>query len=126
LVMHLLTNGPCDLPARQRSLRNAIGWSYDLLTADEQELFLFLTRFDDEFSLTDVEHAWRTEGTTQSVLDGMDSLADKGLLQQRVLASGDVRFHMLRTVRAFGLEHDHDAEGEGQCENYDIAHGAAS
>ncbi len=112
-VMHLLTNGPCDLPARQRSLRDAIGWSYDLLAADEQELFLFLTRFDGEFSFADVEHAWKTEGTTQSVLDGMDSLADKSLLQQRVSASGDVRFHMPRTVRAFGLEHGTETGREG-------------
>ena len=37
--LDLLTNGARDLPARQRTLRDALAWSYDLLTAAEQQLF---------------------------------------------------------------------------------------
>src|SRR6516225_8825945 len=37
--LELLTDGSRDLPERQRTLRQAIDWSHDLLTASEQMLF---------------------------------------------------------------------------------------
>src|SRR5204862_571361 len=44
-AMRLLVGGPTNLPARQRTLRAAIAWSYDLLDADEQRLFRTLSVF---------------------------------------------------------------------------------
>ena len=35
----ILTGGPRDQPIRLRAMRDAIGWSYDLLSADEQAFF---------------------------------------------------------------------------------------
>jgi predicted ATPase/DNA-binding XRE family transcriptional regulator len=51
----LLTDGPRDLPPRQRTLRNAIGSSYDLLEAPEQQLFRTLSVFRDGFTVQAAE-----------------------------------------------------------------------
>lgn len=47
----LLTSGPRDAPERQRTLRNTIAWSYNLLTPGEQALFGRLSTFAGGFTL---------------------------------------------------------------------------
>ncbi|MGH7728996.1 MAG: ATP-binding protein, partial [Vulcanimicrobiaceae bacterium] len=47
----ILADGAVDLPARQQTMRNAIAWSYDLLEADEQQLFRRLAVFSGGSSL---------------------------------------------------------------------------
>ena len=43
--LKLLVGGEKDLPERQQTLRNTIGWSYDLLGEDERRLFRALSVF---------------------------------------------------------------------------------
>ena len=43
--LQVLTQGPRDVHARQQTLRNAIQWSYDLLSEQEQRLFRRLAVF---------------------------------------------------------------------------------
>jgi predicted ATPase len=43
--LQILTGGARDLPERQRTLRNTLAWSYELLTAQEQRLFWLLSVF---------------------------------------------------------------------------------
>jgi predicted ATPase/DNA-binding CsgD family transcriptional regulator len=101
--LQLLTGGPRDLPARLQTMRDAISWSHDLLTPEEQELFRGLSVFIGGFSLTASEQVVRDVGNV-SVLDGIESLVDKSLIRRADGAGDEPRFLMLETIREFGLE----------------------
>jgi predicted ATPase/class 3 adenylate cyclase len=98
----LLTGGPRDAPARQQTLRDAIAWSYDLLTSDEQTLFRRLTVFAGGFSMEAAEAVANPEGEL-NVLDGLDRLSEQSLLRSAG-TDGEPRFAMLETIREYGLE----------------------
>jgi predicted ATPase/class 3 adenylate cyclase len=95
----LLTGGPRDRPARHQTLRAAIAWSHDLLSADEQALFRRLAVFVGGCSLEAAEAVAADE-----VLDLLDSLVDKNLLREEEQLDGEPRYLMLETVREYALE----------------------
>jgi non-specific serine/threonine protein kinase len=109
----LLTGGAQDLPARQQTMRAAIGWSHDLLVPEEQALFRRLAVFVGGFTLEAAEAVCQGTGrssdpcplsSVSSVLDGIGSLVDKSLLHRTEVAADEPRYGMLETVREFGLE----------------------
>ena len=53
--LSLLGGGSRDLPARQQTLRGAIGWSYDLLDAADRDLFACCSVFAGAADLESVE-----------------------------------------------------------------------
>jgi predicted ATPase/DNA-binding CsgD family transcriptional regulator len=103
--LEVLTSGAQDLPARQQTLRNTLQWSYDLLGAEEQRLFRWLSVFAGGFTL-EAATAVYTSGSEPrlDVLTGVASLLDKSLLQQTEQEGEEPRFRMLETLREFGLE----------------------
>jgi len=98
----LLTGGARDRPSRQHTMRGAIAWSEDLLSPWEQRLFRTLAIFADGFTL-DAAAAVVPDPETD-LLDGIISLADKGLLQPLPGAAAEPRFRMLETIREYGHE----------------------
>lgn len=110
--LHLLSNGPRDLPARQQTLAGAIAWSYDLLDVTEQALFARLGVFTGGCSLAAAEAVLGDDGhddepvtyiPTDAVLSTLSSLVDKSLLQQTTGIDETPRFLMLETIREFAL-----------------------
>ncbi len=99
----LLTGGSRDLPIRQRTMRDAIAWSYDLLAASEQILFRRLAVFAGGFTLASAEAMSEPQGDA-AALDGIAALIDHSLLRQITASNGEPRYLMLETVREFGLE----------------------
>ncbi len=53
--LQVLTSGARDAPVRQQTLRNTLAWSYDLLAAEEQQLFRRLSVFAGGCTLEAVE-----------------------------------------------------------------------
>jgi tetratricopeptide (TPR) repeat protein len=92
--LDLLTSGAHDAPERQRTLRGTVEWSYQLLAADEQQLFAQLAVFAGSFALE------AAEAVCSADLDVLQSLVDQSLLRH----GEDGRFFMLATIREFALE----------------------
>jgi predicted ATPase/DNA-binding NarL/FixJ family response regulator len=100
--LSLLTGGGQDLPARQQTMRAAIGWSHDLLARDEQALFRRLAVFVGGFTLEAAEVVVGLD--VDDILEGIASLVDKSLVRRTERDSDVPRYGMLETVREFGLE----------------------
>ncbi len=103
----LLTRGAWTLPERHQTLRKAIGWSYDLLPAEEQLLFRCLSVFAGGCQLSAVEAVWATLGEDHEagqILDSLASLIDKSLLQRTEHEGDEPRLVMLETIREYALE----------------------
>ncbi|MGH2618181.1 MAG: ATP-binding protein, partial [Thermomicrobiales bacterium] len=100
--LRLLTGGARDQPPRLRSMREAVAWSHDLLSPEEQTLFRRLAVFVGGCTL---EGAEAVCGRPElDILEGVTALVDHCLLQRMEPPGTAPRFGMLETVRVFGLE----------------------
>jgi predicted ATPase len=103
--LKLLTGGARNLPERQRTLRNAIAWSYEMLDEGEKSLFARLAVFSGGSSLEGIEEVCDPRGDLPvDVLEGISSLLDKSLLRQEEGQGAEPRLVMLETIREFALE----------------------
>jgi predicted ATPase/class 3 adenylate cyclase len=104
-VLTFLTTGARDLPARQRTLRNAIAWSYKLLTEPEARFFARLSVFVGGFGLDAAEEICNPDVELgMDTLEGVASLANKSLLRQMDTGPEEPRFFMLETIREYAAE----------------------
>ena len=76
----LLTRGSRRAPTRQQTLAWSIGWSYDLCTPDEQQLWGRLSVFSGSFELQAAEEVCGYDMAAEDFLDLVSSLVDKSIL----------------------------------------------
>ena len=93
-----LASGPRDAPERQRTLRAAIDWSYQLLGSREQAAFARFAVFAGGATLEDAE------AITDADLDTLDGLVRKHLLRRSAGPGSEARLLMLETVREYARE----------------------
>jgi predicted ATPase/DNA-binding NarL/FixJ family response regulator len=109
----LLTGGPRDQPARLRTMRNAIAWSYDLLAPEEQVLFRRLAVFTGGCTVEAAQVV--AEGSSRhgiEFLDGLGRLVGSSLLHAlETTGAAQPRFAMLDTIREYAYE-QLEASGE--------------
>ncbi len=104
-ALPLLGSGSVDLPARQRTLRGAIDWSYQLLSEGEQALFRRLSVFSGGWTVEAAEQvAILDPGTDLEIYDGLSALVDQNLVRPPADGTGEPRFDMLQLIREFAAE----------------------
>ena len=98
----LLSSGGA-VTERHRSMRNAVGWSFNLLDHEERLLIGRLSIFAGGFDLDSAVAINADFGSDDNVIDLINSLGRKSLLQ-RTGSGSSTRIRMLETVREFALE----------------------
>ncbi len=116
--LRLLTGGARDLHDRQRTMRDTIAWSYDLLPPHDQVLFRRLGVFVGGFPLAAVEMVTGPQDRTADPVDGVTALVDASL-HRKLDHPTAPRYAMLETVRAFARE---QLEASGELDETSRAH----
>lgn len=105
--LNVLTGGAQDLPERHQSLRRTLEWSYDLLDKNEKQLFYRLAVFVGDFALQAAEEVLEDSHSHPDaieVMDGLNSLLNKSLLQRVTSPEDETRYRMLETIREYATE----------------------
>jgi predicted ATPase/class 3 adenylate cyclase len=104
--LELPASRSADVPARQSTLREAIAWSYDLLSDEERRLHARLSVFVGGCTVEAAERVADPDGELGiDVLEGIASLVDRSLLRESEDNEGEPRFAMLATIREYAREH---------------------
>jgi non-specific serine/threonine protein kinase len=111
-----------DAPERHRTLREAIGWSYALLSSEQRSVFDRMAVFAGGCSLAAAQAVCRTgEDSADRMFGVLAELVERSLLLTDEAGQGDVRFRLLETVREFALER---LQASGEADNARRAHAA--
>ena len=113
----LLRGGARDLPARQQTMRDAIAWSYELLTAAQRQCFRALSVFVGGWTVEAAGAVCWPEGETSAddPFLTLAALVDASLVQVELPAEGSARFRMLEVLREYALERLRAAGEEEAC-----------
>lgn len=101
--LRLLVGGTLDLPQRQRTIRDTVAWSHDLLGPAQAKLFRRLSVFSGGWDLGSVEGVCGGAGEIGDPLEGISALVDQSLV---ILDRTHPRGHydMLDVVREYAAQ----------------------
>jgi predicted ATPase/transcriptional regulator with XRE-family HTH domain len=111
-ALPLLASGARDAPDRQRTLRDTIAWSYDLLSPRERRLFRRLSVFVGGWTLAAAEAVigGDLDLAEGDVLDALAVLVEQSLIHLERHPGTAPRYGMLDTVREFAVDAAADVE----------------
>lgn len=112
--LQLLTGQLRDRPDRQQTLRQAIAWSYNLLSATEQQLFRRLSVLVGSYTTKAVAAVCFADAapvfSNEDVAAQLESLVSKSLiLRLETEADAPARFAMLETLREYAYAQLHES-----------------
>jgi predicted ATPase len=118
-----LVFGERDAPARQRTMRAAIDWSYQLLSKPEQTTLCICAMFATG-GQTDAVNAVAAAGGAEisNVEHALMALADKHLLSLSKPSPSQARFEMLEIIREYARERFESLRCARSCERAFLAH----
>jgi len=103
--LELLTRGGRTVLPRHRTLKAALGWSYNLLSESERKLFRKLSVFVGGWTLGASEAVGSGDGVEKrEVLDLLSGLVEKSLVVTKRGHDGGMRYRLLEPVRQYALE----------------------
>ncbi len=125
--LQLLTGGPRDVPARLQTMRDAIAWSYDLLSPEHKAVFRHLSVFSGGFNLDEASaiEGYSADGIPTAagdpleLFDAIATLVDSSMVLADRSSESEARFIILETLREYGLE---QLENAGEAELYRRRH----
>ncbi|WP_432993070.1 BTAD domain-containing putative transcriptional regulator [Dactylosporangium sp. CA-233914] len=113
----LLTRGSRTALPRHQTLRAAVDWSWDLLTEPERAMLRRLAIFPGGATLEAAAAVCDPDARLGDPDELLTTLAEKSLL----IAGDDLRYRMLETIRAYGLQR---LDEQGETEALRRRHGA--
>ena len=103
-ALDMLTGGARDAPSRQRTMRNAIAWTYDLLVPEHRRFFQRLAIFDGGATAEAAAAVCLDDTSGAPAEEALSELVDHSLLRQTTDAAGETRFTMLRPIHLFAAD----------------------
>ena len=92
-----------DTPDRQATLAATVSWSFELLDADERQLFPRLSVFAGGFALEAAEQI-ASSGMTRPLADVLAGLVDKSLVLAETLGAEEARYRLHEFVRQYAAQ----------------------
>ena len=97
--LDLLSTRRGDLPERQRTMRGAIEWSYDMLDAPARQLLQAISVFPQPAPLSAVAHVAQVDEI--DAIDAADQLVEASLV--RLSEHEETRYWMLEPIRQYAI-----------------------
>jgi tetratricopeptide (TPR) repeat protein len=118
----LTADGMRAASERQKTLWNAIDWSYNLLSAEEQKLFACLSVFSGGFTMPEAEAIFADAVTEKTIPELLALLLDKSLIRRVANMSNEDVYEMLVTIREYAHEHLQNTDEETEVRNWHLAY----
>jgi len=118
----LTADGMRAASERQKTLKNAIEWSYNLLSTEEQKLFVYLAVFSGGFTLAEAEAVFADAVTEKSVPEILALLLDKSLIRRAGNPLSEDRYEQLVTIQEYALERLRASGDETEIRNRHLAY----